>query len=350
MNCQEVIELMQRHMDGDLDQHETSLMTDHVGRCPECAAMFDRLQRLNDNLSQLPRVEPKFSIVDVLLPRLDQLEAERLNAAAEAVREAQVIAPPVRSDRPDRRWMRGLSGVVALGVVALVVLFSREGAFSGGSNNNFDSAAALDARSLKTSQAPAASAGSSLEGSLPQVQGVSGEQPAETYNLKDQYGNDSFVAGGESSAQGGGASAFSGSGASEGSASADSAVPSSTEKISVAAKGNEAEKSIQPPNAGVRAMTPEEASIASTSAVPAAMLLSPDGRWRAVAVAGSGTVQVYDTQHDDALVFESEPREGEIGHLAWDSDGKQLQYVWTDSQGKETELAFDVETKSEIQR
>lgn len=355
MNCQEVMELMQRQMDGDLDQHETSLMMDHVGRCPECAAMLARLQSLNDQLTQLPRVEPKFSLVDAILPQLDRLDEERLGASAER-ETAPVIAPPVRSERPNRGWMRGLSGAVALGVVALVVLFSQQGLFKGGSgSNDFDSAASLPGspeRMLK--QAPAA-AGSSETGDggammysnkeSEEPTQVSGDVNVSTQNEGAPAPSSDDV---HSSATGGGTQSIAGTGAEDTKAPDESLAPVETQK-SIAPTARETDQfgdgAVTDSIEG--SQTSKNASIAPTS-VPAAMLVSPDGRWRAVAVAGSGTLQVYDTQSHDALVFESEPREGEIGHLAWDPDSLRLTYEWTDAQGHATALAYDAATGQEI--
>lgn len=354
MNCQEVMELMQRQMDGDLDQHETSLMMDHVGRCPECAAMLARLQSLNDQLAQLPRVEPKFSLVDAILPQLDRLDEERLSASAER-ETAPVTAPPVRSERPNRGWMRGLSGAVALGVVALVVLFSQQGLFKGGSgSNDFDSAASMPGspeRMLKQAPAAAGNADAGDGGSTmynmdasEEPSPVSGDVNAASQN-EGEPAPSSDVG---TSASGGGTQSFAGTGTEETKAPDESLAPVETQK-SVAPTARETDQfgDGAVTDAIEGSQTSKNASIAPPS-VPAAMLVSPDGRWRAVAVAGSGTLQVYDTQSEDALVFESEPREGEIGRLAWDPDSMRLTYEWTDAQGRKTALAYDAATAQEI--
>lgn len=78
MNCSEVIELMQRQLDHDLNESEQSLLTEHLNTCAACTVMFERLKMLNDGLEQLPKVMPKMSLVDSIMPQLDELD--RLNA------------------------------------------------------------------------------------------------------------------------------------------------------------------------------------------------------------------------------------------------------------------------------
>ncbi len=55
MNCQEVMEFMQRQLDGDLDAKEEDELHAHLMHCLDCAQMFERLQRLSDELTQLPK-------------------------------------------------------------------------------------------------------------------------------------------------------------------------------------------------------------------------------------------------------------------------------------------------------
>lgn len=73
MKCSEVMELMQRYLDHDLAESEQQTMVSHLNKCPVCAAMSDRLQRISDELEQLPAVTPPYSIVDSILPRLEAI-------------------------------------------------------------------------------------------------------------------------------------------------------------------------------------------------------------------------------------------------------------------------------------
>ncbi|UKS30394.1 zf-HC2 domain-containing protein [Paenibacillus sp. HWE-109] len=74
MNCQEVMELMQRQLDGDLEAHEQDELHAHLAYCLDCAQMFERLQRLSDELTQLPKVVPPYSLVDAIMPQISELD------------------------------------------------------------------------------------------------------------------------------------------------------------------------------------------------------------------------------------------------------------------------------------
>ncbi|UHA74218.1 anti-sigma factor family protein [Paenibacillus sp. 481] len=92
MNCSEVVEMMQRHLDNDLDGTETDLLTEHTQHCPACAEIYERLARLSSELEQLPKVTPRFSIVDSILPALDRLDMEgQSSATAPAVLQHSLI-------------------------------------------------------------------------------------------------------------------------------------------------------------------------------------------------------------------------------------------------------------------
>jgi hypothetical protein len=88
MNCQEVMELMQRQLDGDLDTQEEDELHAHLARCLDCVQMFERLQRLSDELSQLPKVIPPYSLVDAIMPQLADIDRQ---AAASITDKAAVF-------------------------------------------------------------------------------------------------------------------------------------------------------------------------------------------------------------------------------------------------------------------
>lgn len=67
MRCEEALELIQRGLDGDLASEEEALLRRHLSTCIKCAAEADRLKRLSDDLSRLPRVTPPHSVVDDLI-------------------------------------------------------------------------------------------------------------------------------------------------------------------------------------------------------------------------------------------------------------------------------------------
>lgn len=76
MKCQEVMMYMQRQLDGDLAPKEENELHAHLMHCLDCAQMFERLQALSNELSQLPKVMPPFSLVDAIMPQLLELDKQ----------------------------------------------------------------------------------------------------------------------------------------------------------------------------------------------------------------------------------------------------------------------------------
>lgn len=107
MNCQEVIELMHRDLDKDLNSEESERLHEHVQSCSDCAAMHERLKRLSNDLVQLPKVEPPYSIVDSIMPELDRIDQQR-----------QQASQPARS--PFERLRRSVSFRMMGGIAASV--------------------------------------------------------------------------------------------------------------------------------------------------------------------------------------------------------------------------------------
>lgn len=341
MNCQEVTELMQRHVDGDLDQQETALMTAHVGGCPECAVMLERLQRLSDDLSQLPRVEPRFSIVDAIMPQLNQLESERLNQSqsAQDQTDTQVVVPPIRSERPRGRLLRRWSGIVAAGVVAGLLLMSQQLQLSNGDSDN-DAAAPSEfgnsalrsedqsfAMMLEDGDAPA---------EAPQAGAAepsSSAKMAPTESMSGEAGQEAPVASEQATVNGSAASV-----AEPGISSFD--VADQYGANAVVTPTSESEEGAMSKASGADSM---EYSLSAQ----ATSLVSPDGQWRAVAFEGDGTLRIYATK-DDSLVFESKQRAGSLTSLTWDQESKQLTYTWIDEQGHSTNYAYNADEMLEI--
>ncbi|MFS0839681.1 zf-HC2 domain-containing protein [Paenibacillus sp. 1P03SA] len=125
MNCREVKELMQRDLDGDLNDLERQRLNQHVQQCSECGTMLQRLRMLSKELENLPKVMPPFSIVDSILPQLERLDEEKSNHREEAAGLSRAVG---RSPRPPEQlpWTRRIaahvswktvSGVVAAGFV-----------------------------------------------------------------------------------------------------------------------------------------------------------------------------------------------------------------------------------------
>ncbi|MFD2612693.1 zf-HC2 domain-containing protein [Paenibacillus gansuensis] len=148
MNCQEVMELMQRHIDGDLHSSEKDDMNRHLVQCPACQTMFERLERLSSELEQLPKVVPPFSIVDSILPRLDALDSASVEAPAEVTGTPQAKTAARRKRMAAWNWP-ALGGVVAAGL--MIGLFMVTNPPGGSQSNKADNAAADTA---STAEAP----------------------------------------------------------------------------------------------------------------------------------------------------------------------------------------------------
>ncbi|NEN84262.1 zf-HC2 domain-containing protein [Paenibacillus elgii] len=193
MMCQEVIELMQRYLDRDLDETEYDRMLQHMQQCPECTELFERLVNLSNELESLPKVTPPFSLVDAILPKLEQLEAagvlpdaayaasDKIERETEALR-AKAAAPA--DERPTwgswrknmREWISFpvFGGVVAAGLVIGFFLFQHQSKPDGDAgrlllsmtDKKVENAAASQATDAAKNQ-PTAQAGGKADKSLP---------------------------------------------------------------------------------------------------------------------------------------------------------------------------------------
>lgn len=97
MKCPEVVEWMHRYLDYDLSEEETVQLYEHLKHCPECTETFRMLKSLSRDLEDLPKVTPKFSIVDAIMPQLEAIDqarqeksASREEEPAEMVRHSRV--------------------------------------------------------------------------------------------------------------------------------------------------------------------------------------------------------------------------------------------------------------------
>lgn len=152
MMCQEVIELMQRYLDRDLDETEYTQMLGHLQQCPDCTELFERLVNLSHELESLPKVTPPFSLVDSIMPKLEQLEAggQVLDTAwssqtgeegATRETEKRVAMSPAEQPKPGSRrknvkeWFSFpvFGGVVAAGLVFGFFLFHQQSGPDAGS-------------------------------------------------------------------------------------------------------------------------------------------------------------------------------------------------------------------------
>lgn len=128
MKCPEAVEWMHRYLDGDLNEEEVTLLKEHLRSCEDCAGAYDVLKRLSDNLYQLPDVTPKFSIVDSILPRLDEIDRARaeegsaLEVTGSEAPTMKSIPSRVKREKPAPFWRSRSARPVAGGVAAAAVI------------------------------------------------------------------------------------------------------------------------------------------------------------------------------------------------------------------------------------
>ncbi|WP_221469465.1 anti-sigma factor family protein [Cohnella nanjingensis] len=364
MNCQEVMELMQRSIDGDLDEQETTRMMAHVQTCPECAAMLERLIRLSNELAQLPRVLPRYSLVDAILPQLEQLTPEPAVVPAPAyAEEAETADEPVykprgRSNRPGRAPLyRRLAGVVALGVIAGLIIANQPFSWLSSTAKHNDAARAPEMADYMSQSAATASAGEGDEALRlsPQTKAITNEPSEENQgfaqNVQPSDGRTQDGAGEKSQPAAKPVPTNHdkiGSGSGEGSSAGAKATD--VPKADADASGSAANPGIAPSEKSPIASDKTIAGGAySLMATELSEWASPDGKLTAYTEANAGAISIVKTE-DATLVFKSDPRDGAVSDVQWSDDGQELHYTWTDAEGRVKHLKWVQATGLESER
>ncbi|WP_267901357.1 anti-sigma factor family protein [Cohnella faecalis] len=325
------MELMQRYVDDDLNEQETSRMMSHVEECPDCAAMLERLRRLSDGLMQLPKVTPPFSLVDAILPQLELQAVGTVrgeDSGSASVTDAPTPLAETRSSRPRRGLFGRIAGVVALGLAIGAMLYNQPFPFgTSGSQNNSEAA-------------------------MPK------ESSAQSFKMSDQIGAaDDMVAPLTAGAP---------------TPSAEEAPAPLVENGPAPSVGtkhkNEARQGIAETEADKKSFAPESAqpaagqetdsagggqmkeapSLKSLGSSPGDMGQSPDGKWMTIASA-DGLLTVIKAE-DGSTVFATPVRYGMPTGLSWNADSTQLSYTFADENGKQTNYVYDVTTGKESTR
>lgn len=124
MKCEEMMNLMQQSLDQDLTAEEELVMLAHLKQCPGCSDLYVRLKLLHDELAQLPKVKPAYSIVDAILPQLEEIPLWNADSAegpeTSAATKEQVVAFPPAKARNNRSGLiswKIFSGVAAAGII-----------------------------------------------------------------------------------------------------------------------------------------------------------------------------------------------------------------------------------------
>lgn len=125
---------MQRALDNDLEDFEHVALTKHLLACPTCAAKYERLKQLSLDLQQLPKISPPFSIVDSIMPRLEQIDQD-LEPPAEPILQAVGPRSEQKPGKTAGRRIRGsrlypLLAVAAAACIMLVLFINNMGSGS----------------------------------------------------------------------------------------------------------------------------------------------------------------------------------------------------------------------------
>ncbi|QYR20170.1 zf-HC2 domain-containing protein [Paenibacillus sp. sptzw28] len=353
MNCQEVMEYMQRQLDGDLDERETEILTTHTRHCQDCASMFERLKLLSAGLDNLPKVTPSYSLVDAIMPRLTELQAAKAaDHSLMPINSEEHTALPVRRADPgaaaarrrDRFSLRVIGGVVAAGVVFGMFLLAEPFSFlnkSGIMNDSAQMTADTAAESagatrFSASEANAQKSDEVSTSSADKNGATNGADKDKAYVLKNSSTQDQ-------------------NGEAEAKKSADAKTPSATESNDGSDKGISTE-TYSDPSTGSSGGSNQPTITSGTSAgkrsyvaaVPtqgeAAESVSPDGRYKAAVV--DSMLQIY-TVADNVKIFEGGKRSSGITALHWSEDSKTLSYETSGEAGEKQTFVVDLQSLSE---
>ena len=350
MKCEEVMELMQRELDRDLDELEQARMREHLAGCPECAELFARLKRLSDELEQLPRVVPPYSLVDAILPKLDQLATDAAGSTGSVPKRDEGDSPP-SAPEPSRRPGRAVyTRIAAAAVFGLVIgLWLVNESFFQRPPSSYEAAMPPSAQQeFSPMSAPSGAAPDAAEGDVsvtakkmmdvtgtgtsgsPEPGGPASEKLRSTQGGGESDGQQAArdpAAEYAGSSSGGSAFGFAG----ETPAHPENAAPG-------AAQGGSRE--------GVPMVgTPVDQSGASEGAEGEFFAAaeqqewpSPDGQW--IASVDNGALKVTDAT-GEKVVFQSAAREGTAALVEW-LEGDRLRYVWVGPDGNRTAYTVDL--------
>ena len=379
MNCQEVMEYMQRELDGDLGEIESAKLLEHIRHCADCAAMYERLKRLSAELENLPKVTPPFSLVDAILPKLDEID--RANAAA-AGADAGAAGPagasgsvPANGALPRRRIsrfnLRMLGGVVAAGIAAGIFLVTYNQDRLNGDLLNLGMESASSGSSAMSSSASSASSAKPMLTMDSSRILESADQSGPLLEKSLNFGSaDDAAAGGQAadSASGGtaGQSLPTGDGVQEGAGPGDapgsaSAAPGAGEprmsppdllQGSGDAVGVAEWEEAAPDRLGNEPMMSIAGFVDEPPAEPIESV-SPDGAW----IAAFEDSRLIIRDREGNTWFEGEERAGAVAALGWSDDGTHFRYelrredgtseVWRVDPVSGNETREDTETQAQ---
>lgn len=125
MKCQEVVERMHRYIDHDLNDKEKEELLAHIKTCESCSEKFQILQKLSHDLEKLPDVSPPFSLVDRIMPQLDEIDRGRKEQGStiqEMKKEDNMIPLSVHTGNTLRSFRKTRLGRILMGTAAAAVV------------------------------------------------------------------------------------------------------------------------------------------------------------------------------------------------------------------------------------
>ncbi|MBD7967557.1 zf-HC2 domain-containing protein [Paenibacillus gallinarum] len=125
MRCQEVVERMHRYIDHDLNDKEKEELLAHIKTCESCSEKFQILQKLSHDLEKLPDVSPPFSLVDRIMPQLDEIDRGRKEQGStiqEMKKEDNMIPLSVHTGNASRSFRKTRLGRILMGTAAAAVV------------------------------------------------------------------------------------------------------------------------------------------------------------------------------------------------------------------------------------
>ncbi|MEK3879360.1 zf-HC2 domain-containing protein [Paenibacillus sp. FSL M7-0420] len=376
MKCAEVMEWMHRYLDHDLSQEEMLEMFRHIDDCPACAEVLDRLTLLSQQLEQLPDVKPPFSLVDSILPQLEQLDRGVPEEPAVMEPEDPKVIPFSRSNSRGKK-SKGPSlaartgiGAAAAAVILLIAVFNMPKSLPGAdldmSSNLMSSGAANSNMSTESSADAPQADGQNNSGGSSELNKMDQATPSESaeVNLKSAPPAPSEGAD-QPAAAGGGTSSDKVPAVSEAPISNRTATappadrPKSTKKADSQSAEPQGTQSSAPTQ---EKMADDKAAAGDTRMAPTpapneagAMLMVADSSWTSpdgqhTAELTGQHVVIYsltaEGEEQQRTVLTSLPLEGNWVSGVWSEDGTQFTYVLQLEDGTQTTKVYTVPAES----
>ncbi len=112
MSCREILSMLSAYIDGEVQEADADMITEHLAQCASCAREFSLLQRTAGVLASVPEVEPPASL-------LEEIEAATVKRPGFGKRLRAAFEPVIRAPA----YARWAAVTVAAGVLIAVLVF-----------------------------------------------------------------------------------------------------------------------------------------------------------------------------------------------------------------------------------